>query len=483
MKPSNEDGHRRRINHRKNLITKNRGVETNLHESSTSETTKPDLPNKQSRYKWINAPATSLPTTTKSDLSTSGSSKSKSGIQSEHIKDEAVLFIKEKLSKRKVHVNKHHASFKNKTFSAINSHGSEEKDKALNCDRTGNRKQAAMDFLKQAGVISNRVDDEAIFEPSLLTKRNKTEELKRQNFKVDRRPKKSTFIIQKSKELTSRLSPAAMPGQRKLLMEKSSTCPQYRHLNREEIKSEAFGLQQKQSRFKFVRSVSDQSSSRNGSSKVNCYKVVRSRTTPTRQIYLSKGANAQNNLTSFSKYKLVKSVKPVEVEQKSVLSSGVCNTKSATAKGKRIPTKSKYKWTKDDFVNNRKPRSSVESIKLRTFSQDSYSTTQPQSIKKKTRFKLVRKTHKPTPVQSPAVVKAVGSSKCMKNSRYKSIYKRNREVGKGESLVWKNRFSLKRNNNAGMAIRFLCVFGEPQPGILDTPKVSLGYFSRQYRYL
>ena len=434
-------GHRRQINHRKNLIATNR-----------SGVTKLDLPNKHNRYKWINAPATSLPTAAKSDLCTSSSSKSKSGIQSEHIKDEAVLFLKEKLSKRKVHINKHHVSFKNKTFSAINSHESEVKDKVLDRDRTGNSKRAAVDFLKQAGVISNRVDDEAIckVEQSSPTKWNKTEELKRQNFKVDRRPKRSTFIIQKSKELTSGLSPGAMPGERKLLIEKSSKCPQYRHLNREGIKSEAFGLQQKQNRFKFVRSVSDLSSSSNGSNKGNCYKVVRSRSTPTQQIFLSKGADAQNNLTSLSKYKLVKSRKPVEVEQKSVPSSGVCNTKCAIAKGKQIPTKSKYKWTKDDLVNSKKPRSSMESMKL----GDSYSS--PHSIKKKTRFKLVRKTHKPNLVQSPAVVKAVGSSKCTKNSRYKSIYKKSKDVGKGESLVWKNRFSLKRNYNRGMGIRLVC---------------------------
>ena len=447
MKARNEDGHRRQMHPRKNTIAANRGVETELHEPSTSEAARKGLPNKNNRYKWINAPATSLPTTTKLDRTSSTSCKSKSGTQSENIKDEAVQFLKEKLSKRKVHINKHHASFKNKALSVINSHGTEEKDKVLNCDRTGNRTQAAVDFLKQAGVISNKLNDTVIrkVEPSLCTNRIKTGEVKRDNFKVDRRPS----ITQKSKELASGLSPVALSGQHKLLMERPSTHPPHRHLNREGTKSEALGLQQKQSKFKFVRSVSDHSSSINGSCKVNCYKVVRGRTTPTRQIFLTNDTNAPNNLIS-SKYKLVKLVKPVEVEQKSPPRSGVCNTKYAPARGKQIPNNSEYKWTKEDIVNKRKPRQSVESIRP-------WAVNTPRSIKKKTRFKLVRKTLKQTPVQSPAVVKAVGSSKRVKKSRHKLINKPSGEAGKGESLVWKNRFSLKRNNSAGTAFRYVCV--------------------------
>ena len=453
LKPRNEERHHRQP-HRKNTI------ETKLHEPSTQEAAKLDLPDKHNRYKWINTSATYFPTTPKLDDSSSSSSKSKSATQSEHAKDDAVQFLKDKLSKRKVHINKHHATFKNRTLSAITSSGIEEKDKVLNCDRTSNKKQAAVDFLKQAGVISGTINDEAIrkLEPHIRTKRHKTVELERQNLKVDRRPKKLTSITQKSKELVSGLSPIALSGQRKLLIEKTSTCPQHKHLNKEGTKSDVFGLHQKQNKFKFVRSVSDPSSSSNGSSKVNRYKVVRNRTTPTRQLVVANGANAQNNLISFSKYKLVKSENLLEVEQKSFPSSGVCNIKCATGESKHIPTKSKYKWTKEDSVNGKKRKSSVESVKLRAFNRDSYSTS--RSIKKKTRFKLVRKSAKPTPVQSPEAVKAIGSRKCMNNSRYRFVYKTCRETRKGESLVWKNRFSLKRNNKAGKAIRYICVFGE-----------------------
>ncbi len=66
-------------------------------------------------------------------------------------KEEAVAFLKEKLSSRKVFINKDHAAFKGRNFVSSNT---QREPKAIATDKLGDsRKAAAVEFLQRAGAV------------------------------------------------------------------------------------------------------------------------------------------------------------------------------------------------------------------------------------------------------------------------------------------------------------------------------------------
>ena len=137
--------------HTSKRITKTHGKDTSSRKESKPEAC--GSPKKYNQYKWIKP-------TQGSSSTTSSTYTKESAISSENIKDEAVQFLKEKLSKKKVHINKHHASFRNKSFNGANFVAADGKAEEPKEGKNERRKEAAVNFLKQCGLTGNKVHAE-----------------------------------------------------------------------------------------------------------------------------------------------------------------------------------------------------------------------------------------------------------------------------------------------------------------------------------
>ena len=207
------------------------------------------------------------------------------------------------------------------------------------------------------------------------------------------------------------------------------TSPQCGTHDRKE--SKVVGSQQEEGKYKYVRSVSDSVVPNTCMSTVNRYKLVRSRTSQQAR------SCAQSNSSSHSMYKLVKPVKPASLEQQLLQSSAARKTKCGVTVGAEEHTKSKYTWTKENKLMSEKPKPFIGGLKLETFNQCTSQT--PRTIKTKTRFKLVRKTQKTSPMRLSSLSDrgAAGSRKPTMISRHKLTNKIAKGGKKHGSLVWK----------------------------------------------
>ena len=78
------------------------------------------------------------------------------------VQDEAVKFIKEKLAKRKVYINKHHATFRNSSLKVCTVQEAKKETAAEKQAVIDNRTTAAVHFLKQVGVVPKKADVETV---------------------------------------------------------------------------------------------------------------------------------------------------------------------------------------------------------------------------------------------------------------------------------------------------------------------------------
>ena len=366
-------------------------------------------------------------------------------------KDEAVQFLKEKLSKRKVYINKHHATFRNIDLATC----SELKETAtVKQDKTDSRKSAAVQFLKENGVGTNTeaVSSTPGASKAMLGKNNTNIKYNKQNYKLDHRPHKLSTVgpkeLQPSKEHEARN--LVSQTRHKLVRRPVSQTPQNKaydtYPKQEMLKSESLCSKGKHSSFKHVRSTSRCGASSNSTEQVNRYKLVKNKKSSSPQTTGSHTAKAPKNIFISSKYKLVKKAESSDVQQTAPL----LNTKPkpiSMHKRKRHSV-SKYRWTKLESKVTQRQQSSLAPIEKPPPVVPHVVNT-PRGIKMKTRFKLVRKALKTTQGKLLALEKKPTTpSRCIKKSKYKLI---NKEQDSRVPLVWKNRFSLKRNNAAGIS--------------------------------
>ena len=374
------------------------------------------------------------------------------------IKIEAVQFLKEKLSKKKVHINKHHAAFRNTGLATCDRLNAKKETSILKQDMTDRMKSAAVKFLKEAGVGTNRVN-KALLSISGASRTPPSTANNIHNYKLDRRPSYSSS----SKEVKSTKNPEArnfIARTRHKLVRTYSVTPQNNTTDifprTEKLKPEFFSSKDKHTRFKYVRSTSSLGSSNNSIKQGNQYKFVKNKPSSSAQATFSHAVKTQEGQFLSSKYKLVKKIESSDTKQHTTqLRTSNQNSKYGSVHKRKRASLSKYKWTKFESKLSQRQQLSLTSVeKSPTSSTMSKTVNTPRSIKMKTRFKLVRKALKTTQGKLLALDKKSPSPyRRIKNSKYKLV---NDKHSCRAPLVWKNRFALRRHNTAGKYLLPLC---------------------------
>ena len=373
------------------------------------------------------------------------------------VKEEAVKFLKGKLLRRKVHLNRHHAAFSENRLVLDRTASAQTKSKPD--FKPDKKKLAAIQFLKQAGAVSNPTDSAA--QTSLTNSpghSSKVGVVAKSSYKIDRRQSKCVAteegrnqkcLIRESSRLGLRTSNSlGKAGDSDKPLDPKVSC----------------------SRFKLVRCSSAPVGKSKTFAKPGNYKLVNTGTKAVGKD--SSGSEVKpHSRASRSRYKLVKPSKQESVSESMLLPKNssedisapkhspsrykVVQRQASLPGGSSVPLPgnivskeaalaSKYKWTKtqgrtDTERNKKSPAVGGDSRR-----NDDLST----------RYKFVRKRKLPSSEKLSAATLNTGTVSTRsprqkrpsgkRQSRFKIVNDQSKIVDKDGTIIQKSRFSLRK---------------------------------------
>lgn len=365
------------------------------------------------------------------------------------LKDSALNFLQEKLSKRKVFVNKHHT-----TFSTVFETG--------HCDsaekrRADARKAEAVDFLHRAGVVENRVSNKTLrssqnsSHTSQRLESSDSTQAHKEQVKIDKRSQNSPSIGEEGNRRGESIPPTSRnttASQSRYKLVRTTSGHKTAHLCGEKklvSTSKSHCQVGKSSNRALNPARSEVPVEDNAFTKVGKYKLVKSKDSSRAQHGTTVATNnTKESKSTLSRYRLV---------NRTVTSDSENQSEQGSRQRKR--SASSFKWTRPGIGSTTKPLKRVSAGGRASSSTGNLSlpstTRTPQNIRLRTRFRLSRKSPriaaaKLSPVNRNKSVRVAGR---ITRSKFKLVNPRSPRDGASQNLEWKNRFSLKRNNASG----------------------------------